>query len=92
MSEPATNTPTPAELSERELEAFESVANAMESAEYAIDRQFGAGFAEAQPVLLGSYLQAAAITYLADTIGAKLHQVLAEVDGMKLAIAGVRHG
>ena len=92
MSEPATNAPASTELSERELESFESVANAMESAEHAIDSQFGPGFAEEHPVLIAGYLQAAAITYLANTIGARLHQVLVDVESMKAAIAGVRHG
>ncbi len=92
MNAPGTNTSMPTGLSERELEAFESVANAMESAEHAIDSQFCPGFAEEHPVLIAGYLQAAAITYLADTIGARLHQVLADVESMKMAIAGVRHG
>ncbi|MBI5786587.1 MAG: hypothetical protein HZA64_14125 [Rhodocyclales bacterium] len=92
MNAPGTNTSMPTGLSERELEAFESVESAMESAEYAIDLQFGAGFAEKHPVLIGSYLQAAAITCLADTIGARLHQVLTDVEGIRVAIAGVHHG
>jgi hypothetical protein len=92
MSKPATHTTESTELSERELEAFESVANTMESAEYAIDSQFGAGFAEKHPELIGDYLQAVAITYQADTVGAKLDQVLGELEGMKPTIAEVIHG
>lgn len=92
MSKPATNTPESTEFSESELEAFESVANAMESAEYAIDSQFGAGFAEQHPLLIGHYLQAVAITCQADAIAARLDHVLGELESVKLLIAGVSHG
>ncbi|MBI4996154.1 MAG: hypothetical protein HZC22_04495 [Rhodocyclales bacterium] len=82
MRKSATNTPPLLELAERELDAIETVANAMESAEEAIDLQFGAGFAEKNPVLVAGYLQAAATTYLAGTLGERLRQ----------ARVGVRHG
>jgi hypothetical protein len=92
MSESVTSTPASIELSERQLEAFETVANAMESAECAIDGQFCPGFAEAHPVLIAGYLQAVAITYLADAIGARLHKVLCALEGTKPTTAEVHHG
>lgn len=90
MSKPATTAPTILELSERELDAFESVDAAMESAEDAIDLQFGAGYAERHPELIGDYLQAVAITYQANTVGDRLEQVLqVMIAGI---IEGARHG
>ena len=75
-----------------ELEAFEAVANAMESAEHAIDTQFGAGYAEKHPVMIAGYLQAVAVTYLADTMSGHLRELVCELDGVRFAIEGLRHG
>ena len=75
-----------------ELEAFEAVANAMESAEHAIDTQFGAGYAEKHPVMIAGYLQAVAVTYLADIISGHLRELVCELEGVKLTVEEVRRG
>lgn len=81
-----------AELSDIELEAFEAVANAMESAEHAIDTQFGTGYAEKHPAMLAGYLQAVAITYLADSLRPALREIVVELDGVRMSIDEVSRG
>ncbi len=90
MNEPA-DFPTN-ELSDIELEAFEAVANAMESAEHAIDTQFGTGYAEKHPVMIAGYLQAVAITFLADTLRPALREIAAELECVRMSIDEVSRG
>lgn len=80
------------EINEIELEAFEAVANAMESAEHAIDTQFGTGYAEKHPAMIAGYLQAVAITYLADSLRPALRGIVMELEGVKLGIEEASHG
>lgn len=87
---------TPAEdvtvLADMHLAAFEEANTTLESADFEIDRFYGAGYAEKHPAVVAGYLQAVATFYLADSVRADLRVLASELELIKRAIAeGVRH-
>lgn len=55
-------------ITDMEGAAVESVAGFLESAEYCIDQQFGAGHAAKHPALVAGFVQASALVYLAERL------------------------